>query len=348
MNHYCTYFDANYLAQGLALWRSLARCDAAAILWVLALDENSAKVLQSLGEPRLRVVKLGELLAADPELAAAQTGRSRREFIFTLTPCLTRHLLRAHPEIGVLAYLDADLFFFADPAPVWRALDGGSVLLVAHRYPAWHDDSALYGRYNVGVLGFRDDANGRACLDWWRARCLESCALRADGVHYGDQKYLDEWPRLFAGIVDAAHPGVNVAPWNWAGHRFELSPDGVRVDGAELIVFHFAQFRWIAGSWWDSGQLEYGIMPRRLRSPIYGPYVAALAAAEVAVRKTTPGYHLAAAGWRAALGPWHLALLRLFWGQCWHRGSWWALGCGAGRWSGRFMGLYRRWRGRAE
>ena len=39
MNHYCTYFDRGFLAQGLALWRSLGKHDLDSVLWVLALDE---------------------------------------------------------------------------------------------------------------------------------------------------------------------------------------------------------------------------------------------------------------------------------------------------------------------
>ncbi len=348
MTHYCTYFDRGYLAQGLALWRSLARHDPAAVLWTLVLDEETAEVLRDLKQARLRVLTLPELLAADPALAATQAGRPRNEFIFTLTPCLVRWLLQTHPEVGLLTYLDADLYFFADPAPIRRELGAGSVLVVAHRYPVWHDDAARYGRFNVGVLMFRDDANGRACLDWWRARCLESCALTVDGVHHGDQKYLDAWPQLFAGVVELKHPGVNVAPWNWARHRCELRADGVRIDGASLIVFHFAQFRRISGRWFDSGQLEYGIMPLRLRSRLYGEYWEALLAAETEIRTVRPGFALASRGRKASLGPWHLALLRLFWGQFWLRlGPWWLAGrLGLGRFSGRVLAPYRRWQHR--
>jgi len=344
MNHCCTYFDTRYLAPGLALWRSLARHDPAAVLWVLALDEETADVLRKLHDARLKVVPLAELLAADPELAAAQAGRPRAEFIFTLTPCLLRHLLNTHPEISLLTYLDADLYFFGDPAPIQRELGRGSVLLAAHRYPPWHDDAALYGRFNVGVLVFRADERARACLDWWRARCLESCALAADGTHYGDQKYLDEWPKNFAGVVELKHPGVNVAPWNWAGSRFELQGGAVGVDGRPLIVFHFAQFRRISEHWFDSGQLEYGIMPLRLRSRIYGEYWAALVAAEREIRSVQPGYGISRRGWRDSLGAWHLALLRLVWGQFWLKlGPWWLAGrLGLGQISGRMMAIYRR------
>ncbi len=348
MSHYCTYFDGGYLAQGLALWRSLSRHDVEAELWVLALDRETEEVLYGLNERKLRVLPLAVLLEEDVELSSVQAGRPRREFIFSLTPCLVRWLLRTHSEIAALAYLDADLFFFGGTAPIWRGLDAGSVLIVAHRYPVWHDDAACYGQFNVGVLAFRADANGLACLDWWRDQCLKSCALAADGSVYGDQKYLDEWPHRFAGVVVLAHAGVNVAPWNWAGHDFSFAAESIQVDGVPLVVFHFAQFRRISSRWFDSGQLEYGIMPVRLRSRLYGSYWNALLAAEKEIRRTRPAFALSFRGWRASLGAWHLALLRLTWGQFWFRvGPWWLAGrCGLGTFSGRVMGFYRRWQRR--
>lgn len=348
MTHYCTYFDRNYLPVGLAMWRSLRRHQADAVLWVLALDEEVATVMAALAHEGLNVIPLDKLLAADPELAEVRATRPPREFIFTLTAAYCAYLLRQHPATSPLVYLDADLYFFSDPAPILRELDTGSVLVVAHRYPPWHDDSALYGRYNVGVLAFRGDASGLACLDWWRRRCLESCELAKDGSSYGDQKYLDEWPGRFEGVRVCAHPGVNVAPWNWARHKFTLAADTLLVDGRPLVVFHFAQFRKIRGRWFDSGQLEYGIMPLKLRSRLYGDYALALGRAEESIRTIRPSWGSMERGWRATLGAWHLALLRLFWGQFWLcLGPWWIAGrLGLGRYSGRVMAIYRRWQRR--
>jgi hypothetical protein len=316
---------------------------------MLALDDETAVALLALAAPGVRVVTLADLLAADPQLAATQGGRSRPEFIFTLKPCLCRYLLREKQGIGLLTYLDSDLYFFGDPAAIQQELGERSVFLVPHRYPPWHDDSARYGRFNAGVLAFRGDASGQTCLDRWREQCLASCALVAGGAAYGDQKYLDEWPeRAGAAVCVSQNPGLNLAPWNWARHACVAGPSGVQVDGEPLVAFHFAQFRRVSGHWFDSGQLEYGIMPLPLRSRIYGEYWNALLAAEVAICAVQPGYIFPGRGWSASLGPWHLALLRLFWGQFWLRlGPWWVAGrLGLGRLSGRMMGIYRRWQRR--
>ena len=97
MNHYCTYLDSGFLLQGLALWRSLAAHDRAAVLWVLALDDTTAAGLRALGADDLRVLTPEDLERADPELARSRATRSALEHLFTFSPCLPRHLLRNHP-----------------------------------------------------------------------------------------------------------------------------------------------------------------------------------------------------------------------------------------------------------
>ena len=224
MNHFCTYFDRNYLAQGLALWRSLAAHDAGASLWVLALDEFTADLLRELSEPGLKIVSLAELEAGDPALVAAKAGRSPVEYYFTLSPCWPRWLLASHPEIEHLTYVDADMFFFGPPAPIFAAMDaaGASVLVTEHRFPNWMRHTERNGRFNLGILSFRNDATGRACLDDWRERCLAWCFDRLEDGKYADQKYLDEWPGKFGpAVLVLGHAGVNLAPWNWLAHKIE-------------------------------------------------------------------------------------------------------------------------------
>ena len=203
MNHTCTYFDRGFLLQGLALWRSLAAHDPAAVLWVLALDDFTAEFLRVLGESRLRVVPLAQLEAADADLASVRVNRTRVEYYFTLSPCWPIWLLTTHPEIERVTYLDADLFFFASPAPIFAAMDAAraSVLVTRHRFPSWLQHYERHGKFNVGVLVFRNDAIGRACLDDWRARCLAWCYDRVELDRYADQKYLDAWPHRVGGAL---------------------------------------------------------------------------------------------------------------------------------------------------
>lgn len=351
MRHYCTYFDRGFLAQGLALWRSLAAKDPESVLWVLALDDFTAEVLREVGGTRLRVVTLAEAEAGDAELAAAKANRSRVEYFFTLSPCWPRWLLAkqgARAEMDRITYVDADMFFFADPADIFEAMDraGASVLVTAHRFPEWLRRFERHGKYNVGILSFRNDAAGRECLDDWRARCLEWCHDRPEEGKYADQKYLDAWPeRLGEALLVLPDTGVNLAPWNWAGCviRGEAG-DGVRIDGGPLVLFHFARFRPVRGEeWWQSGQLEYGVMPRSLRRMIYEPYARALLAArdEIAARRS--GFDFAPAPPRKGREFWQGWPLRIVFGGEWRRvgGDFFNLRGGLGRWSGQCVATLR-------
>jgi hypothetical protein len=348
MSDYCTYFDSGFLIQGLAMWRSLVLHDRAAVLWVLALDEATARALSALGDDRLRVVTLSELEAADAALAAVKPTRSRAEYFFTLSPCWPRWLLAAHPEIDRLTYLDADLLFFADPAPVFAAMDeaGADVLMTSHRFPAWLRRYERHGRFNVGIQCYRRSPAALAVLDDWRARCLEWCFDRLEKNRYADQKYLDAWPERFGDSVFVLpHPGVNLAPWNWAAHQIELGDDGhATCDGRTLIVFHFARLRPIAGTWWwQSGHLDYGVMPWPARQAIYGAYWRALCEA----RSELFAHGFVADFRRRPLrfdrSFWRALPLRLLFGSDWLRvGDCFVSGrLGLGRYSGRALELLR-------
>jgi hypothetical protein len=337
VNHYCTYFDSGYLVRGVALWLSLKRHDPSAVLWALCLDDVATKAVRGLGEIDLRALPLAELEAADPELLAVKSSRSRAEYCFTISPCLPRWVLRQQPGIEVITYVDADMAFFSDPAPLFAELAGHHVLIVEHRFPDFLKHYESYGRFNVGVLCFRNSAEGRRCLDWWREQCLAWCHDRIEDGKFADQKYLDQWPRLFSGVVVGQHPGVDLAPWNWMNYRYRFAADQLLVDGQALIVYHFALFKPRGRFFFDSGQLEFGVMPLRLRSWLYGRYFALL---EEARRQMKPlALEMPHDVSRGRAATWRTLLLELIFGPVWLRlGSLWISGrCGVGRFSGRVL-----------
>ncbi|HVU32605.1 MAG TPA: hypothetical protein VHE61_04175 [Opitutaceae bacterium] len=344
LNHYCTLFDRRYAPQGLALWLSLHREDPDAVLWVLCLDEATAAALGSLREPNLRPVPLADLESFDPELAAARSTRSPVEYVFTVSASWPLFLFAREPDLRLLTWLDADTAFFSSPEPLWAELGAGSVLIVGHRFPAFLRELEVRGVFNVGVLCFRNDAAGRAVLQDWRRRCLEWCHDRVEPGRYADQKYLDAWPAAFPGVVVSANPGVNLAPWNWLNHTYAFSSPGLQVDGRPLIVFHFARFRLLGARRVDSGQVEYGVMPFRLRSWIYGRYwrwldEARSRLAHVAPELAAPRYVV-----REYRHAWKTRLLEVLFGAVWWRVGPWLVSGGfvVGRYSGRILRWVRR------
>lgn len=241
--HFCTYFDHRYAPKGLAMWKSLKSRSQAAILHVLCLNDACREILAAQHLPDVCLHSLNTLETADPELLQARGDRSLFEYYFTLTPCLPLHLFDTHPDVQRLTYIDADLFFFADPAPIFQEAGDAAVALIEHRFPDELSHLNRYGRFNVGWLTFRRDPVALGCLDTWRKQCLEWCHDRLEPGRYAEQKYLDDWPITFPRVHVIQHRGANVGPWNLS--RFELSMQGeeLRVGGEPLLFFHAHGFQ---------------------------------------------------------------------------------------------------------
>ncbi|HLH29737.1 MAG TPA: glycosyl transferase, partial [Terriglobia bacterium] len=279
MHHLCTYFDRNFLIKGLTLYRSLrSHAPDRFELWVLCLDDFTYDILKQLDLKDLHPISMHEFEAGDTELLQAKTNRSRVEYFFTCTPSLPLFVLRQNPGIQTVTYLDADLFFFSSIEDIFRAFEPYSILIIPHRYPARLKRLEDYGIFNVGLLVFRNDPSGIECLEWWRERCLEWCYDRVESGRFADQKYLDDWPQRFSRVVVLHNKGANLAPWNVSQYQITEENGHVKIDGEQLIFYHFHRLKQFNRRVCDPGLAEYQSDPlsRRVRTGIYLPYLRAL------------------------------------------------------------------------
>lgn len=240
--YYCTYFDRQYLLKGLALIDSLQRhSDDDFTLFVVCADELTRLLLTKLAIPHVITIPLHQLERGDRALLATKQARSLVEYYWTLTPTVILRILEQHPDIDILTYLDADLYFFSSPQPLFEELGGNSILIHEHRFsPSQAHLSQHNGRFNVGLLCFRRDSQGLEAIRWWRARCLEWCYARYEEGKMGDQLYLDDWPTRFKGVTVLQHHGGGVGPWNHDQYDMRVSTEGHTVVGnAVLIFYHF-------------------------------------------------------------------------------------------------------------
>ena len=290
MRHYCTYFDTHYLLRGLALYRSLKQHAEPFTLRVLCFDDVSYDVLTKLARPDLIPIALADFERGDDALLAAKATRSRVEYYFTCSPSLPLYVLRYSPEVDLITYLDADLFFYASPEPIFEEMGEASILIISHHLSPGLEYMLACGIYNVGLLSFRNDGAGRECLEWWRERCLEWCFDRVEDGKYADQKYLDDWPTRFRGVIALENSGAGLAPWNWRNYAVTVRGERVFVDGHPLIFFHYHGLKIIRSWLYDpvyAGKV-YGEMPRPLCHAVYDPYVSQLKATARWARATTP------------------------------------------------------------
>lgn len=275
---YCTFFDSRYLAKALAMIASLRRIEPQASVWALCLDDKAYAAITSLSQPGLRAMRLSELEARDPELAAAkQDGRKPVEYYFTLKPALIRAVMPLEPDAEITTYLDADLWFTASLEPLFDEMAEASVLLTPHRFTAHRSDSEKYGLYNAGWVSFRHDETGMACLEWWRQRVHEWCGDVVDerNDRFADQRYLNRFASLFTRVRAAQNPGANVAPWNAAHSTFVTDGDKLLVDGKfPLLFFHFHGVEPLAPRLFGTSHGYYGArLTRSAKRNLYRPYL---------------------------------------------------------------------------
>lgn len=278
--HFCTYFDHRYVSRGLALYQSLTQQCSDFTLYILCLDQRVSEIFSEHDYPQIRSIALRQLENVYPELLSAKKNRSMIEYYFTLTPFLPLFILDQFPSVDLITYLDADLYFFHDPAELFEEMASGSVGIIAHRFPERLKKLECYGIYNVGWISFRRDTHAKSCLDWWSAKCLAWCSDKLDSDRFADQKYLDEWPGRFPGVVVLEHKGANVAPWNLENYKIVELEQEIWVDNQRLLFFHFHGLRKISANLYCPNLHSFGLetsrIPPVIIEGIFGKYLGKL------------------------------------------------------------------------
>lgn len=238
------------------------------------MDETSFGILNSLKLPSIKPILINDFEKDDHDLLEAKKNRRLIEYYFTCTPSLPLFILQKNPEVELITYLDADIFFFRDPLPVYDEMGSSSILIIEHKFPKSKINESVNGIYNVGWVSFRRDANGIECLNWWRQKCNEWCYDRVEGDKCADQKYLDDWPTRFKNVAVSRLKGVNVAPWNIANYYVNYDKNIVMVDEEPLIFFHFHGLKNISSSIYDTCLSSFDAhLTHIIRDNIYLPYM---------------------------------------------------------------------------
>jgi len=280
MIHFCTLFDRNYLYRGLAMHESLSRYCAEFHLFILCFDDITYEVLGNMSLPHTTLITLEEF--EDGELRRVKQDRTVGEYCWTCTSSLLLYVFNKYTEVQELTYLDADLMFFSSPQPLFKEMGDGSILITPHRYSRQYDQSDTSGIYCVQYLTFKRDDRGFKALNWWRERCIEWCYNRVEDGKFGDQKYLDDWPERFEGVVVSDNIGAGVAPWNVRQYKITRDGDRLFAGGKKIVFYHYHFFKCYTNGQYDLGMYE---IPKEATELIYRPYIAALKDVKSEVQK---------------------------------------------------------------
>ena len=224
--NFVTHFDSRYLPQGLALYRSLLDQVKDFTLWVVALDDNVAALLEESKLSSLRVLRVKDY--ENPELLAVKKTRSFKEYCWTLTPFLSDFVFNSSQGCREVTYLDADLYFYgAGYRSIYDEFrkTNKSVLITPHAFAPQYDESSTSGYYCVQFLVFKK-FHSQEIVRNWQKQCLEWCYDRVEPGKFGDQKYLEQWPIDYADQTHVlSNPGLIQGPWN--AMRFPYSEGSI-------------------------------------------------------------------------------------------------------------------------
>ncbi len=273
--HFVTLFDSGFLPYALALHASLVRHGGDFRLWAVCLDDLAVDALGRLGLPGMTAIPLRDVEAIDPRLPATRPTRSRAEYCWTMTPFVFDAAFRRAPEASRMTYIDVDVALFGNPAALFDEMTaaGKQVLITEHAFSERYAHLARRsGRFCVQFLTMTRADSATTVRRWWQERCLEWCFDRYEPERFGDQMYLNQWPKLFPETVHILQRTEKTqAPWNRE-----------RFGHAEPVLFHFQGFRRIAA---DTMLLFYGFSVQpRLRTP-YDAYLRAFSQALATLRQ---------------------------------------------------------------
>ena len=212
----------------------------------------------------------------DEELLSVKPSRTIAEYCWTSTSSTILYVLQKF-DVQECTYIDADLFFYKSPKPIFDEMGNNSILITEHRYSPRYDKSKQSGKYCVQFITFKNDERGLAALKWWRERCIEWCYDRLEDGKFGDQKYLDDWPERFDGVHVMRHLGGGLAAWNVQQYNFSKDSDG-EIFGKEsksgkefnVIFYHFHYLRFLKNNTIELGRRQ---LSDKVKEIFYKPYI---------------------------------------------------------------------------
>lgn len=273
MLNFCTLFNSTYLIFGISLYESLTKHCPSFHLYIYAFDDECYDYFSEKSLPNITIIRLDDF--EDEDLLNIKNSRSFGEYCWTCTPSVIRHAISSF-NLDKCTYVDADLYFFSSPQPLFDELGSKSVLITEHRYSPRYDQSAESGIYCVQFMVFKNTVEGMEVLDWWRNACIEWCFNRFEDGKFGDQKYLDDWLERFDTVHSLQHIGGGVAPWNVQNYKFEQDGDKVFVienhSKVELIFYHFHDLKFFQNNVVRLTNEVY-VLPKSVISFIYNKYL---------------------------------------------------------------------------
>ncbi len=246
--HVFTSAAVNYLPKVRTLCHSIRRHHPEAVIH-LALADDRPPWLKTEGEPFDDILEGSQL--GIPNYRAWTFFHNIVELSTAIKPFALKHLL-ALPDCGKVLYFDPDMVLFSRVDDILATLDTANVALTPHQNKPEKTlqtvldneiTSLRMGVFNLGFIGVRPTAEGRAFTDWWAERTYHYCRAEVYNGLFTDQKWINLAPIFFDGVAILKSSRHNVATWNLTTRVMVGDQKrGFQVDGEPLGFYHFTGF----------------------------------------------------------------------------------------------------------
>jgi hypothetical protein len=253
MKNFCTLADNNFYDKVAALNDSLYNFSKNYKLHLLCLDDQIYEKCKD--KDNFVCYRIEDLLEQDPSLRKSKENNPSREafivskgnledakkiqFAWLLAPYFSWWCLE-NLEVEDILYIDADIYFYSSHETLYEHLNQCSIGIVEHRC-SYNPDN---GKYNVGIVYFKNDLDGYKCSSWWK-----NCLLFTNHQYYethgkcGDQKYLELFPQLFNNVKVLDDNIGHLAPWNFLHHQYSENQIVWNGKKQNLLYCHFSNFK---------------------------------------------------------------------------------------------------------
>ena len=271
-NNYCTIASKEYILKSLALYDSICRHNNNLHFWICTIDKPSHDLIKKLNLPNTTTIDIASI--ENNNLLRAKNNRSITEYCWTVKASFIKFIFKQYRKVKSIIYVDADIYLLSEPSLLFQQFEKNDVLLTCHNFS--NRFLHLYkqkGKYNAGIIGFRNNANALQILSWWEKRCIEWCYDQVTSNRFADQKYLEIIEKRYPKVFIAKPLIVNAAMWNIENCKIESQGKNVLINNDLLVFFHFSSFFIISENEFDIWMWEYPKLEEEVKEIIYLPYV---------------------------------------------------------------------------
>jgi hypothetical protein len=243
MKTFTTLSDYGYLPLGLSMYDSIKNTTSGEfVMYYLCLDDKTYEKIESLKLNNLIPVHIKKLQEDNKDLAE-YTISEYREFAFLLASYFTHYILITKKPDDV-TYIDADLYFYGDIDYFYKEIGNKSIGIIRHRQIGKTENSPD-GKYNVGIVYFKNTVAGRHILDWWRDAVMYR-KYPQFGTCY-DQKYLEAFEIMYPeDTCIADETFAHSSPWHHRLFDWSTYNEDSHITWEEkkqfMLFNHFSKF----------------------------------------------------------------------------------------------------------